>query len=134
MSAERASENIKAFVARYGEKGFLRLFFSNYLYEITLSYVRAHSDTASKDSGYAFHFAKEGTPRPVKEDEEVRRTLRKECDQKAAQIVATLEVRNLLPKFDENLDAITAQNRDEVDAALKEIFEKVLNAKWGTET
>jgi hypothetical protein len=51
MTSERATENIKAFVSKYGEKGFLRLFFSNYLYEIVLSYVRAHSDTRSKDSG-----------------------------------------------------------------------------------
>ncbi len=134
MSSEHAAENIKAFVARYGEKGFLRLFFSNYLYEITLSYVRAHSDTPSKDSGYAFHFAKGGTPRGANEDEDFRRTLRKECDIKATDIVAELETRNLLPKFNENLDSITEQSRDQVDAALKDIFEKVLNTKWGSET
>jgi hypothetical protein len=78
MSVEDASEKITAFMSKYGEKGFLTLYFSNYLYEMILSYLRAHSDTPSKDSVYEFHFGKS-------------------------------------------------------DEALKEIFEKVLETKWGAE-
>jgi len=133
MSTENASQNVTAFIAKYGEKGFLTIYFSNYLYELILSYLRAHSDTASKDSGYAFHFAKAGQLRTTQEDEEFRRALRVECDKKSSQIVAALDKRKLVEKFSEDLDVITAEMTEEVDSALKEIFEGVLKAEWGTQ-
>ena len=134
MSIEDASEKITAFMTKYGEKGFLTLYFSNYLYEMILSYLRAHSDTPSKDSAYEFHFGKSGKLRTVKDDESFRQALRHECDEKASRIVTAFEKQGLLVRFSGDLDSITTRATRQVDEALKEIFEKVLETKWGVQT
>jgi hypothetical protein len=130
MSTQDASQKVASFMAKYGEKGFLTLYFSNYLFELVMSYVRSESDAKSKDSAYQFHLNKNDRPRSVKQDEEFRQALRIECDKKASKIVANLEKRGLLPRFSEDIDRITAETKQEVDSALKETFEKVLKAKW----
>lgn len=130
MSIQDASQKVASFMAKYGEKGFLTLYFSNYLFELVMSYVRSESDAKSKDSAYQFHLNKNDRPKSVKQDEEFRQALRIECDKKASKIVANLEKRGLLAKFSEDIDQVTTETREEVDAALKEIFEKVLKAKW----
>jgi hypothetical protein len=130
MSVEDASQKVASFMAKYGEKGFLTLYLSNYLFELVISYVRSQSEAESKDSAYQFHLNKNDRPRSVKQDEEFRQALRIECDKKASKIVANLEKRGLLPRFSEDIDRITAETNEEVHSALKEIFEKVLKAKW----
>jgi hypothetical protein len=130
MSVEDASQKVASFMAKYGEKGFLTLYFSNYLFELVMSYVRSQSDAKSKDSAYQFHLNRNDRPRSVKQDEEFRHAFRIQCDKKASKIVANLEKRGLLPRFSEDIDRITAETNEEVHSALKEIFEKVLKAKW----
>lgn len=130
MSNQDASQKVASFMAKYGEKGFLTLYFSNYLFELVMSYVRSQSDAESKDSAYQFHLDKNDRPRSVRQDQEFRRALRAECDKKASKIVANLEKRGLLSRFSEDIDRVTTETRKEVDTALKEIFEKVLKAKW----
>ena len=130
MSTQDASQKVATFMSKYGEKGFLTLYFSNYLFELVMSYVRSESDAKSKDSAYQFHLNKNDRPRSVKQDEEFRQALRAECDKKASKIVAILEKRGLLPRFSEDIDRVATETREQLDTALKEIFEKVLKAKW----
>jgi hypothetical protein len=100
MSEENMAEsNITKFFEKYGTEGFLRLYFTNYLFELVMHFLRTEDpDDIRYDSSYHYHFLKDAVVTPEKE-EEFRKNIRKECAKKADEIVKYLRKRKLVDKI-----------------------------------
>jgi hypothetical protein len=127
---EQAEKNISAFIEKYGEKGFLELYFTNYLFELLMAYIRSHSDKIDYDSGYQYHFGKGGRLVSPMQEKQFRHDLKKECAKKGKAIVSQLEERGILSKFGTDVTAITREATELVNKALKDTFESVFKTRW----
>jgi hypothetical protein len=128
-SVKDAENNVSAFFDRYGKKGFLELYFTNYLFELLMAYVRSKSDDIEYDSGYQYHFGKDGKFLPPTDEKQFRDEAKKECTKKAKAIVAELDRRGVLERFGD-MQSLTEQATELVDEAIRETFEKVFKVKW----
>lgn len=91
MDPERQVEtNVNRFMEQFGVEGFLKLFFTNYLFELSTYYL--FSEQRGKvDSTTLMFFDYKGNPYSSKQIEEFRRGLRSECAKKAETIAAELK-------------------------------------------
>lgn len=98
INEKQAEKNLKEFFDKYGIEGFLRLYFTNYLFELTMHFLRSKDSREHYDSSFRYHFDETGLVSSKKE-EEFRQNVRKECAKKAASIVEELKHRKLVDKF-----------------------------------
>ena len=54
MTEPQAEQNIKEFLEKYGKEGFLELFFTNYLYELSEYYLHSKGKKG-EDAGLLFY-------------------------------------------------------------------------------
>ncbi len=130
MADEKLVEKrINEFFESYGTEGFLRLYFTNYLFELVLHYIRTEdAENIEFDSSYRYHFHEDGLVTPEKE-EEFRRDIRRECAKKADDIVRILKRRKLIDKIplsfsDERVAKL-------IQTSLEKILQKISIAKRG---
>lgn len=88
-SIDDADSNFKKFLEQHGEEGFLRLFFTNYLYEIVSYYLHSQGDN-DDDPAYLMHVNYEGKLRPLADIDKFDSAIKKECAIKANEIVQIL--------------------------------------------
>jgi hypothetical protein len=130
VDKDRAEANITAFIDKYGETGFLELYFTNYLLELLMAYLRSHSKIRELDGGYQYHFGGRDIAVTPQEEQRFRSDLKSACAKKAKVIVAQLKERGLLSKFGLDLASITDKATDAVSHSVREVFEAVFQAKW----
>jgi hypothetical protein len=87
----RAQKNVKDFVAKYGVEGYLRLFITNYLFELTSYYLYSEQHGTKKDSTTLMFFDYKDDPYTRDQIDRFRSDLRSECSRKAEAIVSDLK-------------------------------------------
>lgn len=97
--SENADRNLKEFLDKYGEEGFLKLFFINYLFELVTYYLHNRSENAGDDPSYLMHVNDKGEPRSNLEVEKFNESLRKQCKARAETIVSRLKETGSLSNF-----------------------------------
>ncbi|MGA3193179.1 MAG: hypothetical protein ABSD73_11835 [Candidatus Bathyarchaeia archaeon] len=130
---DKAEANIRAFIDKYGETGFLELYFTNYLFELLMSYLRSHSKMRELDGGYQYHFKGKDMVIAPNEEQRFREDLKLACSKKAKAIVAQLQERGLLSRFGLDLSSITREATDTLSHSVREIFETVFQTEWEEE-
>jgi hypothetical protein len=95
---DSSDKNFRAFIAEYGEEGFLRLFLTNYLFELVTYYLHSQ-DQGEDDPGYLMHVDHKGDLRSAEEIDKFNQTLRKECADRADRIVEVLKTVGPLKEF-----------------------------------
>lgn len=101
MAADEFSENVDKFVSKYGKSGFIKLYLTNFLYDLVLYYLQADFHDKEKDSEYFFHYnvAKKRAFTPTEIDK-FKDNLRRSCAKKAESIVEYLERQKILDKIE----------------------------------
>ena len=130
ISLSEAEKNIVEFFDKQRIQGFLRLYFTNYLFEIVMQFVRSGRKERDLDSAYAYHFV-DGKLVPPEDEKKFKVELRRECRDKAGLIVSKIQERELIEKFGLDLDSITKQMTVTVNEALKAILEEIFATHWG---
>jgi len=130
ISFTEAEKNIVEFFDKQRTEGFLRLYFTNYLFEIVMQFLRSGEEEKDFDSAYAYHFV-EGKLVSPEDEKKFKVELRRECRHKAGLIVSRIQERELIEKFGLDLDSITKQMTETVNEALKAILEEVFATHWG---
>lgn len=122
-----AENNINDFLARHGTKGFIKLFLSNYLYELALYYLHTEKNKSHQvieDTSYRFYVDRKQRVYSPKELERFKQDLRQECDKKATAIVKKLEASHDLTK----IGASIADN-PKVSRLLQEAFQNIVEGE-----
>jgi len=130
VDKKKAQDNIQAFIQKYGETGFLDLYFTNYLFELLMAYLRSHSKMRDLDGGYQYHFRGKDIVVVPSEEQKFRKDLKLACSKKAKAIVAQLKDKGLLPKFGLDLASVSDQATETLNRSVREVFEEVFQIKW----
>lgn len=98
MNDERAKieRNIREFLEKHGQEGFLKLFLTNYLYDLVLYFVHSAGRDREENPGYYFYFRADGKVIAAEEVDELREEVRKECSRRATYIVSEMKKRGIL--------------------------------------
>lgn len=128
---DEIQHNLKEFINKYGEEGFLELYFTNFLFEIVKDNIRSKAGSISKSPGLQYFFNKEGEFESTTKLKEFDIRLKKECNKKSKEIVNLIKQRELLSKFGVDINKITTSLSVEMDKQIKDIFKKVIGVEWG---
>lgn len=119
-----ADRNLKEFMDRYGPEGFLILYFTNYLFELTMHFLHSKGE-GDKDTSQLYYTYREKVYSPA-EIESFEKELKSECAKRARTIVDSLKEHNLLDKLTvESLKSprISALLQENLESILEEISE-----------
>lgn len=128
---ESIQKNINEFIEKYGQEGFLELYFTNLLYEMVKDNIRSKTEKVKDSPGLQYYFDKNGNFEKSSRLKEFNEKLRIECNKKSKQIVELIEKKKLISKFGIDFDKITASLSKEMDDQIKDIFKKVVGVEWG---
>jgi len=128
---ESIQKNISDFIEKYGQEGFLELYFTNLLYEMVKDNIRSKTEKVKDSPGLQYYFDKNGNFEKSSRLKEFNEKLRIECNKKSKQIVELIEKKKLISKFGIDFDKITASLSKEMDDQIKDIFKKVVGVEWG---
>ena len=106
FNKENAEENIKQFIEKHGQKGFLELILSNYLFELIMFYLHTDkSDRAKQDeaASYRFYVNNEEKTFTFEQIDDFKEELKEECNRKAKEMSLLIIEKNTLQKIDESL-------------------------------
>jgi len=91
-----AEQNIKQFTDKFGQDGFLRVYFSKYLYEIADYYLHSKGTNPEEDSGFLYYFGSNQKLFSPQELDDFRKNLRIACKDKSTNIVERIKQRDVL--------------------------------------
>ena len=123
MTEPNAEQNIKEFIAKYGKEGFLKLFFTNYLYELAEYYLHSRGKK-DEDAGLLFYVDFKGRIYSPQELAQFRNDLRKACSERAVRIVQKIRDLGLVEQLGEDPSANPEVSRlltKSLDEILKEL-------------
>lgn len=118
-----AESNIQEFLKKYGEKGFLELLLTNYLFELVMYYLHSEKNPSAQiqeDTSYRFYVDGREQVYPPEQIEKFKHDLRAECKKKAVLIVEKLEKMGLIEKLTENV-----MTEPKVVQLIQETFESI---------
>jgi len=121
-----AEQNIKEFIAKYGKEGFLKLFFTNYLYELAEYYLHSKGKKG-EDAGLLFYVDFKGRVYSPQELAQFRNELRKACSERAVWIVQKIRDLGLVEQLGEDPSANPEVSRlltESLDEILKELAQE----------
>ena len=118
-STADADRNLKEFINRYGPEGFLILYFTNYLFELTMHFLhsKGEGDTDTSQLYYAYR----GKVYSPAEIESFEKELKRECSKRARIIVDLLKEHDLLDKL-----TVESLKNPRISALLQENLESIL--------
>jgi len=93
-----ADKNMKEFIEKYGEEGFLKLFITNYLFEL-VNYFLNTTAKDEKDPSYLMHVNYKGIPYTHEEIDKFNSAIKQECAKLATIIVDKLKTMDALKNF-----------------------------------
>jgi hypothetical protein len=97
--SESADKNLKEFLERYGEEGFLKLFFTNYLFELVSYYIHNRGENEADDPSFLMHVDDKGVTRTNDDVAKFNESLRKQCLLRAELVIAKLKETGSLKDF-----------------------------------
>lgn len=121
MKTDAAEKNIKEFMERYGVEGFIKLYFSKYLFKLIKAELKSKlGSDISKDPGTIFYYS--GNKIEKRSDiEKYEDNIYGECEKRATDIVNEL-------KDDSKFDDLFQGNFDRLDdQKIQKRFEKELH-------
>lgn len=100
MASEKRKmeKNITEFLERHGQEGFLKLFLTNYLYDLVMYYLHSSGRDREEDTSYHFYFGADDRVYSAEEIDRLREAVRKECSRRASLIVSEMKRRKILDK------------------------------------
>ena len=102
--------------------GFLKLFYTHYLFDLTTYYIQSSASVKEKNPSYLYHFDSKGNPFSPKKIDEFNRKLKTICSEYALKIVISLKDQtNLADLVTKPLDA---DSRELLDNAFKKIIRR----------
>jgi len=126
-TGDAPEKNLKQFMEKFGQDGFLQVYFSKYLYEIADYYLHSTSPNVESDTGYWYYFAvKEKLFSPQQLDD-FRTNLRSQCTIRSKPLVDRLKQIGLLQKLlkDPSLNPETTHElANELEQVLLELVEE----------
>jgi len=128
---ETIQKNISDFISKYGQEGFLELYFTNLLYEMVKDNIRSKTDKVKNSPGLQYYFDKNGNFESTSKLKEFDVKLKSECNKKSKKIVELIQKKNLISKFGVDINKITASLSEEMDEHIKKIFKEVVGVEWG---
>lgn len=115
-----AEKNIKGFVEKYGTEGFMRVFLSNYLFELILYQLRSEDTTQSYNSALKFHMKGKDIA-SLKDTEAYQDEIKKICAKKAGYIIERLKKEGIVESW-EKIQFNDPRISEIIQDSLKEIF------------
>ena len=126
-------KNLDEFIARYGKRGVMILYFSNLLEDMVkgefLHTLNNSMDTSPGILGYSDEQGRLLTSELLNQRAD---ELRRECELRAIGIVDRLQRKGYLERF----GAHTLEDESviqEINSQLREIFKEIFGAEWGSE-
>lgn len=92
-------KNVKEFMEKYGKEGFLKLFLTNYLYELVMYYIHSSSTKEDEDTGFRFYVNALNKSYSIKEIDQFKKDIRAECSKKADVIIAEIKELGILEEL-----------------------------------
>jgi len=117
-----ADENLKKFLEKHGTEGFLKLFFSNYLFDLVDYYLQTKGTSKDNDPGYLFYFNLNGEPESLDKIEKFRMGLKQTCLDHAKTIVDSLKQSYNIEES--ATDPIDKNSQALLDSAFEKIIKK----------
>lgn len=115
-----ADKNLKEFLEKYGEEGFLKLFITNYLFELVNYFLHSKGEDKN-DPSYLMHVNYKGVPYGPQEIDKFNAAIKQECSKRANLIVEELKKTGSLKKF---MSEPTAD--PEVASLLEKAFQSIV--------
>jgi hypothetical protein len=121
MNSDKAERNIKAFMDKYGVEGFIKLYFSKYLFKIIKSELKSKlGPDLSKDPATIFYY-KDNKIEKLSDIEKYEDEIFEECKKRAGEIINEL-------KGDSKFDNLFAGKFESLnDKKIQNRFEKELH-------
>jgi len=117
-------KNLRQFMEKFGQDGFLRIYFSKYFYEIADYYLHSKGKKAEDDSGLLYYFPTKVKLFSPEEIDDFRKNLRVECSKKAVPIVQRIKELGLVEQLRKDSvvsPEIARKIADAIDEILKEL-------------
>lgn len=125
--------NLDEFIARYGKEGVMILFFSNLLEDMVKGeFLHTLNNSTHTSPGILEYLNKQGRPLTSELLDQRANELERECELRAIGIVDRLQRKGYLDRF----GAHTLEDESvtqEINSQLREIFQEVFGAEWGSE-
>ena len=115
-----AEDNLQKFLEKHGTDGFLKLFYTNYLFDLITYYIQTKGKTKEDDPSYLYHFNTKGKPFSPEEIDNFNEKLQKTCSEYATKIIDSLKTQT-------NLDELVTKPLDvNSRELLDKAFEKII--------
>lgn len=102
LTEDDVTRNLNQFMEKYGQEGFLRLLFTNYLYELILLNLHSKPRKEKNDTSHLLYFNFRGKAYPPDQVDSFKLSLKKECANRADSIVRTAKESGLLQHLTED--------------------------------
>ena len=76
-----AEKNLENFLKKYGMEGFLKLFYTNYLFDLVTYYIQSQDNVRERNPSYLYHFDIKGNPFPPTKIDDFNRRLKTVCSE-----------------------------------------------------
>src|SRR5207247_114895 len=119
-SKDDAEHNLDQFLKRYGREGFLELFLTNYLQELVLLNLHSRPRKESDSTSSLIYVNFRGQSYTTLQIDEFKKRLRKECADRAKQIVSKVRNSGLLERLTQD-PSENPQISDELELAFRSI-------------
>lgn len=93
-SIPNADKNVKKFIEKHGNEGFLKLLYSNYLFDLVTYFLQTKESKKEENPGYLFFFDLKDKPISPEKLDDFNEKLKKICENQAEKILDSLETTN----------------------------------------
>lgn len=117
-------ENLRQFNEKFGQDGFLNIYFTKYLYEITEYYLHSKGKKGQDNAGLLYYQPSDHKVFSPDEIDIFRKNLRLECKQKSISLVRRIRELGLVDRLQRDsatTPRIARQIADELDEILKNL-------------
>ena len=115
-----AEENLQNFLEKHGTDGFLKLFYTHYLFDLVTYYIQTNTNQQGDNPSYLYHFDIKGNPFSTKQIDNFNKKLQTVCSEHALKIIDSLKTQtdfnDLVAK------PLDINSEDLLDTAFKEII------------
>ena len=121
-SFKNAEENLQNFLENCGIEGFLKLFYTNYLFDLITYYIQTKASVKENNPSYLYHFNSKGNPFSSTQVDDFNKRLKIVCSKHAQKITTSLQSQtNLVDLVTKPLDV---NSKELLDDAFKKIIQE----------
>ena len=115
-----AEENLQNFLEKHGTDGFLKLFYTHYLFDLVTYYIQTNTNQKDDNPSYLYYFDIKDNPFSTKQIDNFNKKLQIICSEHALKIVTSLKTQT---DFDDLVTKpLNVDSRNLLDTAFKEII------------